>query len=253
MLEGLQKIDWAKLTHGYGRATDLPDLIRTLVCGTLSEREDAISGLWAALWHRGRLSAATVVAAPFLLELLEEASVEAKDAILVLLAHLASGRAQRERPWTQPTHDAIVAGASTYVRLLEGGSPAVRAAAAYTLAVCRERCTELGPILRRRFSVEEDPQVRASIVLALGVLHGRENLSFYRNLMSTEQDKLVRFAVALALARLSSYSPPAEVTNILREVAASPWTIETAYRRLPWRENSVAADAQAALEALQSA
>src|SRR5690349_1585950 len=91
MLEGLDRIDWSKLTHAYGSAEDVPDLLRQLASEDEEARSEAIHELYGNIWHQGTVYEASAKAAPFLIELLEAESVEGKDEIMVLLAHLARG------------------------------------------------------------------------------------------------------------------------------------------------------------------
>ena len=59
MLEGLDKIDWSKLTHAYGAASDVPDLLRRLASGDGEERKAAIFAFHANIWHQGTVYEAT--------------------------------------------------------------------------------------------------------------------------------------------------------------------------------------------------
>src|SRR5260221_6553853 len=89
MLEGLDRVDWAHLTHAYGPATDVPDLIRALASPDTATRHAAYDALYGTIWHQGSVYAATGSAVPFLIELLTEESVEEKATLLALLGFLA--------------------------------------------------------------------------------------------------------------------------------------------------------------------
>jgi hypothetical protein len=91
MLENLDSVDWSKLTHAYGAAKDVPKLFGALALSDEDKRESAIYELYGNIWHQGTVYQASAYAVPFLVELLEAPNVIGKDAILILLAHLANG------------------------------------------------------------------------------------------------------------------------------------------------------------------
>src|SRR5690349_3494228 len=96
MLEKLASIEWQKLTHAYGDASDVSDLIRALSSSDTKTREDAIYALNGNIWHQGTVYEATSYVVPFLIELLEHDEVQDKNALLELLAALAHGHSYQE-------------------------------------------------------------------------------------------------------------------------------------------------------------
>jgi hypothetical protein len=78
MLEGLDKIDWSKLSHAYGEATDVPEVLRALTSEDEGERLEAQSKLYGNLWHQGTVYEASAYAVPFFIELLESPKVTDK-------------------------------------------------------------------------------------------------------------------------------------------------------------------------------
>ena len=90
MLESLHEIGWAKLSHAYGKATDVPDLLRGLGSTSPKKRDAAIGQLAASICHQGTLFSATPAAIPFLVELLGAPKVRDKASILRLLADIAT-------------------------------------------------------------------------------------------------------------------------------------------------------------------
>ncbi|KAM3098579.1 hypothetical protein ACKFKG_05990 [Phormidesmis sp. 146-35] len=91
MLKTLNSVRWNKLEHAYGKANDVPQLIRDLTSSSATVREQALSALYGNLWHQGTVFKATAYAVPFLIELLEQPTVEDKQAILIYLSDLAQG------------------------------------------------------------------------------------------------------------------------------------------------------------------
>lgn len=91
MLEGLDRVDWENLTHAYGPATEVPDLIRALASTDPQARETALSALYGNIFHQGTRYPASAHAVPFLLELLDDPNTPDRPALIELLLHLALG------------------------------------------------------------------------------------------------------------------------------------------------------------------
>ncbi|WP_199514582.1 HEAT repeat domain-containing protein [Nucisporomicrobium flavum] len=163
MLDGLDEVDWAALTHAYGPADDVPGLLR----------EAALSDLYERLFPQGTVYPATAAAVPFLVELAAEGRAE----FLWMVGALAGAA---------PVRPGVLACRDRLVPLLAHPDPAVREAAAYPLA-------QLGTadeLLRARWAEESDARVRASLVLALRLTEA-----------ITDPSPTVRAAAAVALAR----------------------------------------------------
>jgi len=95
-LEGLDTIDWASLTHAHGEATDLPELLRSLLSEDPEVRMEAIAHLLETIWHQGTVFPASAAAVPFLYELLSHPDVQDKGGIVCLLGAIADGRGYLE-------------------------------------------------------------------------------------------------------------------------------------------------------------
>ncbi len=91
MLDTLDQIDWRALSHAYGEADDVPELLRKLARGDEQTRQDALYSLYGSTYHQGTVYQATAYAVPFLIEMLQSEAVAGRNDILVLLVHLASG------------------------------------------------------------------------------------------------------------------------------------------------------------------
>jgi len=92
MFEGLDEIEWDKLTHAYGPASDVPGLLKDLASTEKSVRDNAIHAFFGNIWHQHTVYEATAYAVPFLIEILSGLSVEDKLRILALLAEIAVGQ-----------------------------------------------------------------------------------------------------------------------------------------------------------------
>ncbi|WP_229398931.1 hypothetical protein [Micromonospora okii] len=113
MLDGLDDIDWPRLGHAYGSATDVPDQLRALRSPDRRARQAALRGLFANIFHQGSRYEASAYAVPFLLELVADPATPDADSVLLLLTMLAVGYDERWVPDGFPVAE--------YRRAAEGG------------------------------------------------------------------------------------------------------------------------------------
>jgi HEAT repeat protein len=258
VLEDLDQIAWDRLTHAYGEASDVPDLLRALASDDKSVRDHALHEFFGNIWHQGTVYEATAPTVPFLIELLREPSVGGKSEILFLLQSVASGssyidvhqkvvwyydrqrmeefraRRGRELGWVLAAHDAVVAGTPVYLCLLTHPEVAVRAMALYTLSVCRERAEEIELALKARLAEEHESSVKTNILLALAAL-GRSNrqeaispvtdpgrLAYLATCFQNRlESAAVRFAAALAALELDTEESMSAAWPVLHESVAA--------------------------------
>jgi hypothetical protein len=154
VLETLDAIDWSKINHSYGPATDLPTQIRALAFGNKEEQEEALWELHGNIWHQGTVYEATAQTVPFLLEMVREKHPGSAD-ILALLALTANGtsylevhgkRAQmsesdhkaqiaRELRWVEEARAAVAKGADLYWELAGTAAGKLRDLSIYLLGI----------------------------------------------------------------------------------------------------------------------
>jgi hypothetical protein len=91
VLERLDDVDWARVCHAYGPATDVPDQIRDLCAADPDRREKARWHLYGNIFHQGTRYEATAYAVPFLLEVLADPELTDKAELVLLLAAIAVG------------------------------------------------------------------------------------------------------------------------------------------------------------------
>ncbi len=91
MLNGLDRVSWAGLTHAYGPADDVPDLLRDLVSPDAARRRGALGELNGNIYHQGTIYEATAYAVPFLLEVLTAPECDEQPQLLHLLSSIATG------------------------------------------------------------------------------------------------------------------------------------------------------------------
>lgn len=90
MLDGLDQVDWARLTHAYGSAEDVPDQLRDLVSPEEARRKKALRELYGNIYHQGTVYEATAYAVPFLLEVLTAPECDEQPQILDLLTSIVT-------------------------------------------------------------------------------------------------------------------------------------------------------------------
>ena len=133
-LRGIDEIDWGRLHHAYGPATDVPDLLRALhdpqqasadILQTAelrqeSVRESVIWTLWGNVYHQGSVWQASATTIPFLFNLLRCAEhAELREFLVCYLHHLAMGYSEDLFP-ERPTPDADFA---AVVGIEDSGAP----------------------------------------------------------------------------------------------------------------------------------
>ncbi|WP_432991944.1 hypothetical protein [Dactylosporangium sp. CA-233914] len=175
----LDEVDWSVLTHAYGRADDMVDLLRNAV--------DEFDELVDRIFAQGTVFPATVAAVPFIAELARTAP-ERRAEFAWLLGMVADPRHASGHVF-EAVRAAVTAEKPPP---LDDPDREVRAAAAYIVAQAG------GPVtaLRERAAVEDEPGVRASIMLALGHLDP-DGVDRFARCDSGEE----RFAAALAAVR----------------------------------------------------
>ncbi len=146
MLDGLEAIDWASVSHAYGDASDVPALLRDLLSSVSSTRESAARELFTNIWHQGSVYPATVHALPFLIDLLESEETPDRETVALLVASIMNGRGYVQvhfsrpliNPFTRmpieppPNLEALVAAeAETIAQIRQIGSRAVAALLPY--------------------------------------------------------------------------------------------------------------------------
>ena len=110
MFKGLDDIEWGRLEHAYGAASDVPALIRDLTAKDEQVVEGAIYELFGTIYHQGTVYPASVPAVPFLAEALGSMAPKYQAQLLGLLRALAEGHGyydvHRHRPFAKETMEA---------------------------------------------------------------------------------------------------------------------------------------------------
>ncbi|MBL9102210.1 MAG: tetratricopeptide repeat protein [Myxococcales bacterium] len=276
MLERLQTVDWNALTHAYGAAADVPDLLRALADPDRQVRKDAYWELYGNIFHQGTRYPATAPAIPFLLELLADPATPDRHELLLLVTHLVTGQfsvaadpvmyagesdGARDRSDTLDYSDilrdvyrAAEVGLPLYLDLVQHAeTAAVRGAAAFLLACLWTHAATVVPVLRRRLARETSAPGRASLVFALGRLqdaHGPdpELVRLHRD----DPAPVVRLLAAVGLTRGAGPELAPAVVDTLIAAVEDPDSVP-GYDDLPCGERDLAGDIGYVLRSLPPA
>jgi len=239
MLENLDTIDWANLTHAYGSARDVPDQIRGLASRDPDTRKRAIYDLYGNIFHQSTRYQATPHAVPFLYELVASTEVPDRHEIAYLLVKLALGfeeaylpdgvdalalrrRLEESDSKLSPSdraecatygygprveldcYDAVRRGVPVLIERLVEDDERLRCAAAYALAWFPEDASQSLPALGRVLVGASDEAEVANALLAIGLLARSSHptvdpLPFHGFL--SHASLIVRTAAAIAVAR----------------------------------------------------
>jgi hypothetical protein len=272
VLQGLESVAWQSLQHAYGAAEDVPALIRALA-GPEGGRQEALSELYANIWHQGTVYEASAHAVPFLVELAAQPELEGRGEILGLIAALADGRSYlavhatddpfgravraqpdfEERLSRELGHVARVGQATrahreVFRRLLVDGQPMVRAAAFQVLSRPAVADQETVPVALEAARRESDRLARAAMLSALGSFgdKGRPVVDLLEAEVQEARDHRIRFGAALSLCQLLG-SCPACAQEVCGAMAAAPWFAESFLSGVPW-DFSAALSIESSLE-----
>jgi hypothetical protein len=214
----LDQVEWAKLDHAFGKATNVGALIKTIAFGDEEEARRACTDLDDELVHQASVYPSTYEAIPFLIEAVAETrAASVRGRMLALLGEIVSSclhwmeledsadddleyRGERWSP--DPWIERIWPGSELFARFLRDDDDfRVRTLAAFLLGLLLGR----GPHLPAA-----GPSGRyASAVAALA-----------SHLQSPEKDELVRSSVVFALGRASSHDP--SLMELVRKAGVEP-------------------------------
>src|SRR5688500_15942330 len=90
MLECLDHVLWSELSHAYGPATDVPDMLRKLTSQVQAVWVVAIDQLYGTIFHQGSLYDCTPPTIPFLIELLDYRQAKCRGRIMQFLADVVT-------------------------------------------------------------------------------------------------------------------------------------------------------------------
>jgi hypothetical protein len=251
MLEGLNAVDWASLSHAYGDASDVPHMLRGLASPDEGAREEALGHLYSSILHQGTYYPATAPTMPFLIELLQAPGVPGKKDLLRFLAgaaevevmgkefldylkQRAAGRdpglvgaaAEHFRTYPEPgdTFDAVRASLPVYLDFLGHADRPVRLAAAQLVRVVASPSEDLTARLFAHLRGEADPVIRVVLLFALRDA-GDANLLPYlvdELLLGSDLSVPLRWAAAVVVAHWAGEGCHPDAVSLLSDALLDP-------------------------------
>src|SRR6266498_2020089 len=221
-VDELDRIPWKNLTHAYGSAEDVPDLLRALRTASPDDKGDGtpLYELFGNIWHQGTVYEATAYAVPFLIDLAANPGTPDRIGILQLLAEIAKGssycaahgnlmhdpnfeeKKAREQDWVSKAHDAVVAGFDAFVALTKEFGQ-VPFAAAHVLAQLASNAGRVAAIICAMLEKEERGLYRAGLLLLLGQVGDRSQSTLAAlDRAVTDPDQTQRLAAGCSLSML---------------------------------------------------
>lgn len=199
-LTRLDEIDWSKLKHAYGEASDVPVLIRDLLSNDEEVRQNAIYELFGNIWHQGTVYEASSYTVPFLQELLRMPETPDKMMIADLLAEMADGNPYLESASTDEQMGLLLR--KSFVEDGRDFDQELIDSRHYADAT-REAVGQELPLLYPYLTCEE-PEIRCSIATAFGIYpdHVSETLPFLEDALKAESNEEVQQAIKKSIAKL---------------------------------------------------
>ncbi|MFJ6617758.1 HEAT repeat domain-containing protein [Kitasatospora sp. NPDC091335] len=220
-LAGLDDHPWAAVSHAYGPAGDLPDLLRELAEGDDGAAGEAVSELYVSILHQGTVYSASVDAVPFL------ARIAAAGIRTVDVLGLLGGLAESQDEWEAAegaVRAAVVAQLPLLLPMLSDPDEAVRLTAAWAVG----HTGESGAVaaLRERWAAERDPDVAAELLVALGRLDPGTAADAARALLGEETAVPLRLAAVLVCLRNGERWGPGHHAAVLGLLPAREHTVD---------------------------
>ncbi|GCE28090.1 hypothetical protein KDA_35740 [Dictyobacter alpinus] len=270
MLETLNSVPWDTLEHAYGKASNVPDLIRALASPVQHVCDDTLEQLWFNVIHQGTVYSSTAFVVPFFCELVKAPDVLNRDQLLYYLATIARGAsyadvhvkeaARRETPemqkqiteelgWVQAASNAVSDGYPTYIWLLHDPDPTIRESAAHTLSRCQSHAEQVIPIMKEHLTREKDSSVQASLILSLGMLsrNDEEAVLFFHNTLQEETDPLLQIATAISSTFCLREQTSQEALKVLIQSYELPLAVKQRFGRLSFANVNLGAYVSSAL------
>ena len=218
MLEELDRIDWSRLRHANGPATDAPERVRALASADAEVRREAQD------WLRDCPPALAAEMVPFLIEILQAPVFPERWAILDYLGGLAfHGRASSASADARAAATAIEQGMDTYAGLLEDGEQSVRIQTARLLGDIGRTDEDVAARVLARLDHEGDPRVRYELLVCLGDIGTPALLPYLIDeVLLASPDPAARWSAASAVTRLCGHESPSEAVAVLDSVLSRP-------------------------------
>jgi hypothetical protein len=203
LIQGLDSIPWADLSHAIGPADDVPERLRALVSNDEDRRREALYRLMETIWHQGTIYEATSHVIPFLVRMLQSSQTPDRASVALLLASIAGGSSYLEIHAVPGT-----IGETTWREILSERNVELDAQLeverGWVQAVREEVEPHLG--LLYEFLDDEESELRKAIADALGSFPQRsvDHLESLQAALQRERDEDVRQSMQVAIEKLES-------------------------------------------------
>lgn len=240
----LTNIDWSKITHAYGAASDTPTHLRNLKSSRCSKT--ALEKLFSSINHQGDHSEAGLHSAPYLLSLIDDPKLPNLAIVLNLILGVAVGnpddflllgekigdnlkqcqeytKQQSSRRWKLPNqcHKGVRVGVPKFLKLLDHTDKHVSWQSAYNASWFPNAGPTSIPEIEKRFEQhKKSPEHFANYLLPLGLLqwHCNKKRGNYKSIVEHigNSNKLIRYAAAIYC---SWFRIDYDVERVLRDIA----------------------------------
>lgn len=158
-------MDWSSFGHAFGKASDVPALLKAAVSAVEEDREFAFRLLSETVIHQGVVYEASPAVVPFLCQMLVSPQSPDKPLLAMLLAELARGHSTHS--WAEATRTAVGQHLPLLFPYLQDrtrrDSASIRASVAAALALFPVYAATTLPVLREAGATETDRRVVQSI------------------------------------------------------------------------------------------
>lgn len=239
MLEGLDKVDWDKLKHAYGKATDIPRYIENLRSNDSEILKKTFAHLYNCLYHQGTIYEASVATIPFMIDLLTEDNINRKPSIIRFLSHLSHGdylKSYNLGIWDQAARSEVIKGFPIFLELLDDEDWQVQIQAvailSYSPRFSKDKATLILDRLLNKLSVEEHELVISAILTGLGYIIAayrsfdadvvNQVSSRIENIYSLESNPKIRLVALLSIPKILEEKTPQYVVDELLNIIENP-------------------------------
>ena len=180
MLDILDTVDWSKLYHCYGPATDMPNMLRNLVNATSDDDfSKTYSKLIDAIAHQGSIYSATPHATEFIIQIMKQSkNTKRKVEHLVVISELLRSTLLVSRHvvyvrYELELYDTISSHLDDFLALLKNESAEIQTASAYVLSFLTDKHHQILPTLVDCVEQTEDTWLQSVAINAYAklVLH----------------------------------------------------------------------------------
>lgn len=231
----VHEVAFGRFRHAHGGpGDDVPELLTRLRATDAAVSESALHELWDHLVHQGTVGSVAPLTVPFLLRVAADPAAHHRSSTIRLAnaaarqQHWGFGTRETflqvaEQSWScdcsgyamnwsiAASRNAITADVDLLLPHLDDPDPEVRISACYALATAAGGARRIAGALRARLATEQDPAVRASLVLAvaeLAVENADLRITPWARTLWTEPAQPPEVRVSAALAWLCLVDDP---------------------------------------------